>query len=104
MIIEKILNKLTPGEVRSLLIYYGQPADLHRFEEEQQIIFITSLLKNNTREQISKRVMTKFKVSKATAYRRISAALSQNPMNNETGLCFNFALNGAIKTRVKKDG
>ncbi|MCK5663826.1 MAG: hypothetical protein KAI17_10080, partial [Thiotrichaceae bacterium] len=74
MIIESILSKLTTDEVRSILIYYGQPADLHRFEEAQQIIFITSLLKTNTREQISKRLMTKFNISKATAYRRISAA------------------------------
>ena len=102
--IETILRKLTTEEIRTILIYYGQPADLNRFEEAQQILFITNLLKTNTREQIAKRLIKKFNISRSTAYRRINTTLCQNTMSNETELCFNFSIPGAIKSRVKKDG
>ena len=98
--IETILSKLTTEEIRGILIYYGQPADLNRFDEAQQILYVIKLLKTETREQIVKRVMIKFSVSRSTSYRRISAALSQYPVSNETRVCFNFTMKGKIKSRV----
>ena len=98
--IESILNKLTEQEIAQLIIYFStaelSQREMNERKITQQIEYTTKLLKTNNREITAKRLMFVWDISRATAYRRISVALSHNNASYETELCNNQNIIGRL--------
>lgn len=91
--IESILGKLTTDEIAQLTVYFNAAKlTQHEINAQKitlQIEYAAKLLKTNPREITAKRLMFVWDTSRSTAYRRISAALSQNNVRYEIEPCNN---------------
>lgn len=91
--INEILNKLTEQEIIQLSEFFNRPAlsqhELNTRKIKTQIEYAVKLLKTNSRAITAKRLMFIWDISKPTAYRRISLALSQHIDSFETKVCNN---------------
>lgn len=96
-------TKLTPPEVRAVLLALNHPALLEQYEIQQQILFAVDRLNNGWRSaDLARFMVLRFGIGKTTAYRRIDAALShrsryreKNPCNDEP-----IVIEGRLPSRV----
>ena len=79
IMIETILNKLTTQDRTQLIKYYSglSHSELMEHKIAMQIEFAIELLQNHSRNNVARELMQVCNISKATAYRRINFALSQ---------------------------
>lgn len=85
MTIDAILDKLTDKEVRHLLFELGQPSLLAAWERDQQVRFALERFNQGQRlRTVAEALKRRYGLSRTTAYRRATEALSHHSRYGET--------------------
>ena len=96
-------TKLSPQEVRAVLLALGHPALLKQFDADQQILFTVARLNDGWQPyELARHLCQRFRVSLPTSRRRIKAALNHpsryrdaRPWNDEP-----IVIEGSLPSRV----